>query len=237
VTSELPVLIGCGHGTGEPAGRRALAHLRLAMAALRPELEVVAANVDVDVQRPGLMQVVGRLSAAGRRSVVVPLLLSAGYHVHVDIAQAVTASHGWSVAAAALGPDDTVVEVLQRRLAERGAGPDDAVVLAAAGSSDARAMADVEQVAAALGRHRGRPVTAGYLSAASPTVAQAVAAARAERPAGTTVSIATYLLAPGFFARRLATLGADLVAAPLAPDDVLAELALRRYDEALAALP
>ena len=228
------MLIGCGHGTREPAGRRALAQLRLAMAALRPEVEVVAASVDV--QRPALVEVVGRLTAGGRRSVVVPLLLTAGYHVHVDIAGAVATSNGLSVAAAALGPDDTVVELLQRRLAECGTAPDDVVVLAAAGSTDARAVADVERLAAALGDRRGGPVTAGYLSSASPTVAEAVTAARAGLP-GTGVSIATCLLAPGHFSRRLATVGADRVSAPLAPDDALAALALRRYDEALATPP
>ena len=235
MTSDLPVLIGCGHGTRDPAGRRALAQLRLTMAARRPELDVVAASVDV--QQPALDDVVGRLSAAGRRSVVVPLLLSAGYHLHVDVARAVAASGGLSVASAPLGPDDTVVDLLHRRLAECGTGPDDAVVLVAAGSSDARAVTDVEQVAAALARRRGHPVAAGHLSAASPTVAEAMAVARSGHRAGTPLSIATYLLAPGFFTRRLATVGADRVAAPLAPDDALAALALRRYDEALAAPP
>ncbi len=228
---DLPVLVACGHGTGDPAGRRALAQLRLAIGARRPGIEVAAASVDV--QKPALAAVVAGLSAAGRRSVVVPLLLSAGYHVHVDIARVVATSGALAVAAAALGPDEALVDVLQRRLGECGAQADDAVVLAAAGSSDPRAVADVELVAAALGRRRGQPVTAAYLSAAEPAVAAAVAAARAAAPGGA-VTIAGYLLAPGFFATRLATMGADRVSGPLAPDDALADLALRRYDEALA---
>ena len=48
-------------------------------------------------------------------------------------------------------------------------------------------------------------------------------------------SAASYLLAPGFFHDQLAKAGADLVTAPLLPSPVLAEIALERYDAALAA--
>ena len=48
------------------------------------------------------------------------------------------------------------------------------------------------------------------------------------------MAIASYLLAPGGFHDRLRTVGAQVVAAPLLPDARLAELVLRRYDEALA---
>lgn len=237
-TSEHPVLIGCSHGTRLPAGRRTIAHLRLAVGALRPGLEVVAAHVDV--QSPALDAVVARLSAGGRRSVVVPLLLSTGYHVRHDVATAVRASDGWSTAAAALGPDDALVDVLDDRLAEAGAGPDDAVALAAAGSLNPRAVADVDHVVAALAARRGTPVLAGFLAAQQPSVAGAVAALRELHP-HRRVALAPYLLAPGVFTGRLAAAGADVVAAPMITgprgvDARIAALALRRYDEALAAV-
>jgi sirohydrochlorin ferrochelatase len=218
-----PVLVGCAHGTRDSAGRRAMARVRLDVAALRLGLDVVAASVDV--QRPALPDVVARLSAQGRRCVVVPLLLSAGYHVHVDVAEAVAASGGLAVAADALGPDDALVELLAQRLREAGATASDALVLAAAGSSDVRAVADVEKVARSLAERLGAPVQPSYLSAARPTVAQAVSAAR---DGGRPVTVATYLLSPGFFADRLAFVGADRVTAPLAPHPLLAELVLRR---------
>jgi sirohydrochlorin ferrochelatase len=211
------------------AGRRVLAELRLAVAALRPGLEVLAASVDV--QRPALAEVVESLVARQRTAVVVPLLLSAGYHVHVDVAGAAAASGGLVLAAAALGPDDVLAEVLDDRLVAAGASPADAVVMAAAGSSDARAAADVEAVAGALTVRRAAPVIAGYLSAARPTVAEAVASSRRT---GQRVALATYLLAPGLFSRRLQESGADLVADPLGADLRVAGLVLRRYDEALA---
>ena len=226
-----PVLVACGHGTREPAGRRMLAELRLDVARGRPGLEVVAASVDV--QKPALPDVVTRLAAEGRESVVVPLLLSTGYHVRVDVAGAVAASGGLATAAAALGPDPMLVDVLLDRLSEAGAAPDASVVLAAAGSSDPRAVADVARVAADLAARRGCPVLPAFLSAASPRVVEAVDRLRAS-PHGSEVVVATYLLAPGDFSRRLAGVGADLVTAPLAPHPLLTELVLRRYDEARA---
>ena len=67
--------------------------------------------------------------------------------------------------------------------------------------------------------------------ATRPTVAESVAALHS---AGERVAIASYLLAPGSFHDRLRTTGVEVVAAPLLPDARIAELVLRRYDEALA---
>jgi sirohydrochlorin ferrochelatase len=205
--------------------------LRLDVARARPGLDVVA--VHLDVHKPALDDVVHRLATARRPMVVVPLLLSSGYHVRVDIGRAAEKAEGLAVPAAALGPEPVLLDVLQQRLAQCGAGADDTVVLAAAGSSDPRATADVEQVARWLADVRGVPVTPAYLAASAPTVPDAVAAARAADP-GRPVTVATYLLAPGLFSARLDAAGADRVAAPLAPHPALTALVLRRYDEAAA---
>src|SRR5205085_11363453 len=130
--------------------RRLIGELALAARALRPGLQTTAAFVDV--QPPTVRDVVRGLASTGTPAVVVPLLLSGGYHVHVDIAGAV-ADHPDAVAARPLGPDPRLVEVLHARLVEAGADPADsatAVVLAAAGSSDPRPGADVEATAALL---------------------------------------------------------------------------------------
>jgi sirohydrochlorin ferrochelatase len=226
-----PVLIACAHGTRNPTGRRLIAELALAARSLRPGLETTAAFVDV--QPPTVVDVVAGLSAAGRPAVVVPLLLSGGYHVHVDIAGAVAGAAG-TVAARPLGPDPRLVEVLHDRLVSAGADPRDprtAVVLAAAGSSDVRAVADVESTADLLQRTWAGPVTTGYGSAATPTVPDAVAAAR--RAGAQRVVVASYLLAPGHFHDKLAGAGADVVTTPLLPDDRIAAVLLDRYDVAL----
>ncbi|MGY1664527.1 sirohydrochlorin chelatase [Geodermatophilus sp. SYSU D00696] len=229
--SSCPVLVACAHGTRNPTGRRLVAELALAARRLRPGLTTTAAFVDV--QPPTVVDVVAGLAGSGQPAVVVPLLLSGGYHVHVDIAGAV-AAHDTAVAARPLGPDPRLAAVLLDRLVEAGADPGDpltAVVLAAAGSSDPRSVADVEDTADLLQRSWAGPVTTGYGSAAQPPVADAVAAAR--RGGAERVVIASYLLAPGHFHGKLAEAGADLVTAPLLPDERIAAVLLDRYDAAL----
>jgi sirohydrochlorin ferrochelatase len=230
---KAPVLVACAHGTRNSTGRRLIAELALAARDQRPGLVTTAAFVDV--QPPTVADVVGQLSASGRSAVVVPLLLSGGYHVHVDIAGAVAAS-GSAVAARPLGPDPRLVAVLHDRLVQAGANPADprtAVVLAAAGSSDPRSVADVDATAALLQRSWTGPVTTGYGSAAQPPVPEAVLAARAA--GAERVVVASYLLAPGHFHDKLAGAGADVVTAPLLPDPRIAAVLLDRYDAALGA--
>ena len=225
-----PVLVACAHGTRNSTGRRLIAELALAARAQRPGLVTTAAFVDV--QPPTVVDVVAALSADGRPAVVVPLLLSGGYHVHVDIAGAVAGAEA-AVAARPLGPDPRLVEVLHDRLVQAGADPRDpltAVVLAAAGSSDPRAVADVEDTADLLQRSWAGAVTTGYGSAAQPTVPKAVTAAR--RGGAERVVLAAYLLAPGPFHDKLAGAGADAVTAPLLPDERIAAVMLDRYDAA-----
>jgi sirohydrochlorin ferrochelatase len=205
--------------------------LPIAVRQARLGLEAEAAFVDV--QPPAVADVVRALADAGRRSVVVPLLLSAGFHVHVDVGRAVRASGGSAVAAAALGPDVRLAALLHDRLVGVGARAGDAVVLAAAGSSDPRAAADVGVVRDALAARWDGPVVTGFGASAAPSVPEAVAQARVTRGR---VAVAAYLLAPGQFHERLARAGADLVTPPLLAgsiDDRLVSLVLDRYDEAV----
>lgn len=224
-----PVLIACSHGTDNAQGRREIDAVRAGIAALRPELDVVEAYVDV--QQPDLVDVVAALPT-GRPAVIVPLLLSVGYHVKVDIARAAAGRPG-TVSALPLGPDPRLAHVLQQRLAEAGVSDDDAVVLAAAGSSDACAAEDVGEVLAVLAELRTGPVRAGFGSKASPSVPEAVAEARTH---GGPVAIVSYLLAPGYFHDQLAKAGADVVSAPLLPNPAVAAVAVDRYDDAVARL-
>jgi sirohydrochlorin ferrochelatase len=91
---------------------------------------------------------------------------------------------------------------------------------------------DVEAVAAALAQRRDAPVSVGFLSAQGPGVAEALTAA-GPGP----VTVATYLLAPGYFADRLNGLavehGAAHLTEALAPHPLLAELVLRRFEHHL----
>ena len=231
-TTAMPVLVGCSHGTDDRRGRAAIHAVLEQVCAQRPGLDVREAFVDV--QQPEVADVVSDVLAAGGTAVVVPLLLSVGFHVRVDVAAAV--DRPGATAAVPLGPDDALVGVLADRLAAAGLRSDDALVLAAAGSSVPDAALAVEQVADGLAARLGRPreeLVVGYGAGAHPRVPDAVAAARAD---GRRVVVASYLLAPGYFLDRVLEAGADVVSAPLAPDPRLADLVLRRYDEAAAGL-
>lgn len=245
-----PIMIACAHGTSNAQGAAEVNALRDAIAALRPGLDVREAYVDV--QQPDLVDVMAGLPAhpdggTAASAVVVPLLLSVGYHVKVDIARAVKSRPG-SVAAAPLGPDPRLAALLDQRLREAGVTDNDAVVLAAAGSSNPNAAVSVEELADQLRALRSNRILPAYGASAKPSVPDAVAILREEAAGGAgagdsaggvdlggRVVIASYLLAPGFFHDQLAKGGADLVTAPLLPSPVLAEIALERYDAALAA--
>ena len=140
--------------------------------------------------------------------------------------------------AAALGPDDRLVDVLAVRLAEAGLRSDDRLVLAAAGSSDVRAVDDCRDVGRRLAARLGRPVAVGFLSAARPSVADAIARTRATHPVSRVV-VASYLLAPGYFHELAVAAGGDVTTAPIlradaAPAPSLVGLVLDRYAEAVA---
>jgi sirohydrochlorin ferrochelatase len=226
-------LVAASHGTSSPAGRTAVAARVDAVRRAAPGL--VVEDAFVDVQTPDVASVLDALGA-GHESVVVPLLLSAGYHVHVDLAREVHGRARGPTLGAALGPDDRLVDVLLERLAEAGLRDDDRVVLAAAGSSHARAVADCRVVGRRLAERLGRPVAVGFLSAARPGLADAIARTRATHPVSRVV-VSSYLLAPGYFHDLAAAAGAAVTSAPLLRPDApashsLVELVLDRYASA-----
>ena len=233
--TRTPALVAASHGTSDAAGRAAVAAL---VAAVRGAATGVAVeDAFVDVQQPDVASVLDRLGEA-HHAVVVPLLLSAGYHVHVDLARAVARASSGPLLAAALGPDDRLVDVLAIRLAEAGLRSDDRLVLAAAGSSDVRAVDDCRDVGRRLAARLERPVAVGFLSAARPSVADAIARTRATHPVSRVV-VASYLLAPGYFHELAVAAGGDVTTAPIlradaAPAPSLVGLVLDRYAEAVA---
>ncbi|WP_198671927.1 sirohydrochlorin chelatase [Desertihabitans aurantiacus] len=225
-----PVLLLCAHGTDDPEGRRVFERLCARVA------ETGRVRVEptwVDVQHPQVDEVLGDLVAAGERVVLVPALLSPGYHTQVDIAGAVAAHPGRAVATGALGPHPRLADLLHRRLEEVGARPGDTVVLAAAGSSRVEASRAVEEMAELLASRWGDLVGIGYGSAAEPSVVEAVRRARAERSGR--VVLTSYLLAPGFFHDRLVAQGTELVTAPLGAEAEVVDVVLDRYRTAAAA--
>lgn len=231
-----PVLIACAHGTDDAIGRQVVRSIVDDIRRRRPDLDVREAFVDV--QDPALPDVVSGLPR-GARAVIVPLLLSVGFHTAVDIAEAAASTEGRVLAAEPLGPDCRLAAIIAERLRATGATPADRIVLAAAGSSRPEAATAVGRLAASVRDRWPGPVSIGYGAGAHPRVPVAVETARGGVSAGDAgrVVIASYLLAPGYFHDRLVEAGADRVTAPLGPDPRLAEIALDRYAEALVRQP
>ncbi|WP_186525897.1 uroporphyrinogen-III synthase [Leekyejoonella antrihumi] len=221
-----PVLVVCAHGTADADGRRTVLDIAAAVRRARPGLQVEVAYVDV--QDPAVAPLVDRLVGEGNPVVVVPLLLSTGYHTQVDVARAVE-SRVRATAARPLGPAPELAEVLRDRLLESGAGRRTPVVLAAAGSSRTEAADDVDAQAEHLRELWDGEVRVGYL-AGEPSVADVVKA----HPGA---AVATYLIGRGFFQTRLERVDATPIAEPLGAHPRLIDLVLRRFDEVTVTQP
>ncbi|MFG1607565.1 sirohydrochlorin chelatase [Actinoplanes sp. NPDC049265] len=202
-------LVAVAHGTRSAAGRRQIRGLVAEVARRHPELDVHLTHVDV--QQPRITETMRHV----RRAVIVPLLLSTGYHVRVDIAEAA----GTSIVAPPLGPDPLLTEIL----ADQAGRDHDALILAAAGSSDPHWRAQVDTVAADLGAH--------VAYAAQNQTADVVTALR--RRGAERITVAAYLLAEGLFYRSLHVAGADRVTPPLCHDPRLPALITQRYTHAV----
>jgi sirohydrochlorin ferrochelatase len=242
--TRAPALLLVAHGSRDPRHAATVRALCATVRAARPGVRVETGFLDHCA--PGVGQAVDRLAAEGVREVVaVPLLLTRAFHARTDIPAALrtaAARHaGLTVRqAGVLGPSALLVRGLERRLAEAGVRDRAAtgLVLAAAGSSDPRALAGLEDLAREWQREGGwRAVRPAYASAATPRTADAVRGLRADGVRD--VAVAPYVLAPGLLPDRIAgeaaDAGATWLAAPLGAAPEVAGVLLRRYDERAAA--
>ena len=217
------MLLCVAHGTRDPAGVDSVSEIVDAVRTAAAPVEVRAAFVEL--VEPDVRAALSGIPT-DRRAVLVPLLLSSGFHDRVDLPAAIAAARPGTAHAPVLGPDPLLAVALADRLREAGWQPGDAVVLAAAGSSDPAAVETVRTQAALLAAELATEVGVGFGSAAEPPVAAAVTAARAT--GADRVAIAPYLLATGHFAARLTEAGADVVAAPLGAHPAVVDLVLVR---------
>lgn len=207
-------LVTVAHGTRSGEGNAVADEVtRLAGAVLG----VPAVTSYVELQAPLLAEA---LAGSAEVTVVVPLLLSRGYHTRVDLPDALESAAGPARITEALGPSAALAVAQVARLVEAGATPGQPVVLAAAGSNDPISVEDLEAAAGLLAAAWGSECRIATMAAGN--IAEVV------RP-GDVVS--TYLLAPGHFAREIAaaarTAGAaavaDVIGAHLAVVDLVAE--------------
>lgn len=211
-----PPLVAVAHGSSYPAAAQTVTALARNVTRLAPVIDIRVAFVQHT--EPSLSQA---LAQAGDSAIVVPLLLSTGYHLTFDIAGTTRRVAG------PLGPDQLLVTALMSRLAEAGVPGDAGVVLAATGSTDPKAADQIAAQATLLAAERDAPVIAAFAASGQPSVEDAVAHLRDETRGP--VAVASYLLAPGLFHDRLAKSGADWVTAPLGDHPAVAALVIDRY--------
>ena len=234
-----PALIALAHGSRDPRSADTIGALVDRVRSMRPDLRVEKAFLDLS--EPGFHRVVDRLVRTGAEEiVVVPLLLNDAYHAQVDVPAAVGEAGARHPdlrirATRILGLEPCFLEVLDLRMREalRAARVRelDALVLAAAGSSNALANQAVTRLARVWSTRHRLPVTAAYASAAPPATGEAVRAFRAEGRRH--IAVASLFLAPGFLPDRAAELaleaGAVAVSDPLGAHEEVARTVLARY--------
>ena len=218
-------LILAAHGTRRPGGVAMIGDLAANVSAL-VERTVQVAFVDVLGPTPSEV-----LSSAGRPAVLVPAFLARGYHVRTDLPAHVAASgHPNATVTPALGPSREIAQIVAQQLVKSGWRPGDSVILAAAGTSDPRARADLRITAALVSALTRSSVDLGFAATGDPHVCEAVERARRR---GRRVVVVSYLLADGLFQEVLRASGADIVTRPLGTHPGLARLIASRFQSAL----
>jgi sirohydrochlorin ferrochelatase len=207
-----PRLLVVAHGTASEAGVANTAQVIDAVRVARPDITVDVCFLDVAAPR---------LADAldDRPTVVVPLLLSTGYHVQTDI-PAIVDGRAHVRVARHLGPHQLLTDALVDRLGDVPAEAD--VALVGAGSSRHEAAVELAEAGRLLAARLARPVRVL-------TLADEL---RDELSPGP-VRVATYLLAEGRFVStlRAALDGIGTAAPPIGVHPALVQLVWARYDE------
>lgn len=238
-------VLATSHGTDSVAGREAIALIREQVRSLLDQrtdgAEYRVHEAYVDVESPSVDDAAAALPK-DEPCVIVPILLSTGFHTQVDLRRAARESGIERIVIAdSLGPDHRLARLARTRLEEADWAPENGsvVVQGAAGSSRADGRADMERAAELLSEALEAPVQHGFIASIDPKFHEVVAEYQPK-------FAATYLLAEGFFASKMrrdaeSTGQSVKVAAPLvnaqdsASARVVAECFVDRMDEALAA--
>lgn len=212
-------LVTVAHGTRRVAGNQ-IARELTALAGERLEMPAVASYVELC--EPLFTDV---LASSREPTVVVPLLLSAGFHTRQDLPEAVAGAGGPVVLGPTLGPDSLLATAQVARLVEAGAEPGTPVVLVAAGSRDPVATRDLRRAGELLSAAWGGEVQIATLAGLGRRPVEVVQPGWVVSP---------YLLSPGSFADRARdesrAAGAAAVADVLGPHPLVVDLIMERAD-------
>lgn len=234
-----PALVALAHGSRDPRSAKTIRALVDEVRRMRPDLRIEPAFLELS--QPSFGTVVDKLVRAGfEEIVVVPLLLSEAYHAKIDVPSviaAATARHEQLQirATRVLGLESVFLDVLDRRLRESLADARvrelDALVLAAAGTSDPLATQSINRLARLWGNRHKLPTITAFASASPPATGEAVRSFRAQGRRH--IAVGSLFLAPGFLYDRASELaleaGAVAVSQPFGADPEVARTILARY--------
>ena len=229
------------HGSKDP---RASATVESLLELVRARLPVPVLTSYLDHAPPTPVKVLDGLASSGAGSaVVLPLLLTAAYHSKIDIPGVLSEVRRLHPrfglrTARTLGPHPLLLPALERRLESVGVrlgDPSTAVVLCSAGSSDPSANATIDAMARSWTSRGWWAVRPAYASAARPSPYEAVRSLYAD--GAPRVVVASYFLAPGYFADKVRAeslaAGASAVSPVLGACPELATIIVERHAEAL----
>ena len=210
-----PSLVTVAHGTRRDGGNEIARQITRGAGVA---LGVGSTAAYVELSEPLLTDVVAGLAGA---AVVVPLLLSTGYHVRTDLPRA--CAGGPVVLGRPLGPDPLLAEAQVARLVAAGIEPGRPLVLVATGSSDPLAWRDLRAASHLLADSWGVKVRTATLGGLGP---------RPEEVLTPDDAVSPYLLSPGLFSRRLAD-QCEALSVPCAdvigPHPLVVDLVVERY--------
>jgi sirohydrochlorin ferrochelatase len=161
-----------------------------------------------------LGEIVQSIEASGATSaVVVPLFLTSAFHVNVDVPEAVEQARLLTTMPLHLTPhlgiDDSVIRALDALLPK---GP---VVVAVAGTRDAGAQRELDELASRWAVERGSSVVVGHAAMGPKSVDEALQEAEAGSEAR--AAVVALVLFPGVLPDRIgAAAGSRFVTAPIA---------------------
>jgi sirohydrochlorin cobaltochelatase len=250
VSAPEPLLL-VGHGTVDDGGVREFHAFVDRMRARMAPSGVDVAGGFIELSAPAVTESWAELAGKGhRRIAAVPLVLVAAGHGKGDIPAALERearrSPGMSYAfGRPLGPHPLLLDLLDERIAAaagRAQRADTAVLLAARGSSDPDANAEICKVARLLQETRGFAfVETAFISLTRPSVPEGLE--RARRLGAGRIVVAPYFLFDGVLPQRVVeqsvAFGREtanvemLLAGHLGDSDELADLVVERYHEAL----
>ncbi|MCR5977096.1 sirohydrochlorin chelatase [Gordonia jinghuaiqii] len=228
-----PTLVLVAHGSRDPRFGVTARRVREAVASSLPGVEVVLSYLDLD--EPLVGDALRGVDPTAADPVVVPMLLTAGYHHKVDL-PAILAEHRPFAHQTDVVGRRSLASALADRLLEAGLGDQDGVILTAVGSSDTDADRSVHGRAIELSTRLRRPVEVVFATRLGPDGRAVASAVRRLRLAGARrIALSPYFLSAGLLIERVesaldAMVDESLVAGPLGahPDVVDAICALYR---------